>query len=257
MTHATADPFGTHGELHEARLHAFVVGDLTQDDPVLQGLIGGCAECRGHLTDLRRVTGLLDEVLGEERRSLSALATDTRAPGANRVASTLRGLAARSGPAQALPTVPTPAMPPRQHARARPALFALRVGAAAAAVVAAGWLVRLLLPSSQPAPSDLTLGDDQDLRLLEPVGRVPTYGTFRWSAGRGLYVRYTLSIWNAAGKADEDPVLSPIARDAPEWTPTAKDLDRLPQAIRWQVDALDELGNTVVIGPEHAALAAR
>ncbi len=249
---------GAHGELHEARLHALVVGDLSEDDPLLQGLLAGCSECREHLDELRAVTGLLDEVMGEERRSLAEVGGNGTAPGSDRVAATLRVLAARSS-AQAHEG---PAMPPSgaeraPSARAKPAMFGLRVAAAAAAVVATGWVVRLLLPTSPQAPSDLTLGDDQDLELLEPVGQVPRYEVFRWSRGRGPYVRYTLSIWNAEGSATQGPVLSLQLRDARHWTPSPEEQESLPASIRWQVEALDEFGVSVVAGPVEAQRAGR
>lgn len=228
-------PHDLHDRHHDDLLHAHLAGDLPQDDPVLAARLAGCAPCRERLVELRSLTNLLEQVGGAQRRSLAPLAGGRPSPGSERVASTLAALAAGRAPSAPRPS-PAPPAPTR-----RATLW--RVSLAAASVLAAGWIVKTLLPPERDARDDVLLGHGQD-RSVTPHGSVVSFDEFDWSAcpEDASYVR--VRVWLKDQAVTEEPVAQARV-DALPWIPTASERAAMQRSIRWEVLAYDALGGVL------------
>jgi len=217
-----------HDERHDELLHAHLAGDVAGDDASLRARLQGCAACRERLEELRSLTDLLEQVGGAQRGSL-APAPGRAAPGADLVAATLRGLAAGQPP----PALPAPT---------RRATF-WRVGLAAASVLAAGWIVKTLLPPASDTREDVLLGDRED-RSATPNGTVGTFGVFDWSAcpSDAAYVR--VKVWRSGQALTEEPIAQARVDRLP-WRPSPSELATMGSAIRWEAIAYDFQGNAL------------
>lgn len=194
---------------HASEHEAVVLECLDRSDPrgaLEASALGDCAVCR------ERVEGSL-----EIQRGLDALGRDLRvgvAPGSvqgeHLVAEVLGGrLALRF--------------------RARRMTW-LSVSTAAAALVLVLWR---LVPTEEGPPAQ-NLGAAQ-LALEAPLERVPTYGTFAWSARLPAAGWFEIRVFAIDGRE--------IARATTEearWTPAST--VAWPTEIRWQVSAFDASG---------------
>jgi hypothetical protein len=230
-----------HDELHEELLHAHLAGDVAANDALLATRLRTCATCATRLAELRSLTVLLERVAGDERAVLAKLSEHAGAPGSERVATTLRALAAGQDARQPAPVVPRAAPGPV----GRPATL-WRVTLAAASVLAAGWLVRTLLAPSEPDRQDVLLGEGQQ-RAVYPRGTVKSFDRFEWTQIKGA-VRYELRIWPKGLDLEEDPVkVVPVYSNS--WIPTSEEASALPREIYWEATPYDDLGTPLPGGP--------
>jgi hypothetical protein len=218
-----------HDERHDELLHAHLAGDVPGDDPSLRARLTHCTACSERLEELRSLTELLEQVGGAQRGSLAPPAGAAPTPGRERVAATLRDLAAGRAPA-------APPAPVR-----RATLW--RVGLAAASVLAAGWIVKTLLPPPTDAREDVLLGDNVD-RSATPNGTVGTFDAFDWNAcpSDAAYVR--VKVWRSEQSVTEEPIAQARVDRLP-WRPSTADLESMGSAIRWQAIAYDFQGNPI------------
>lgn len=212
---------------HDDLLHAHLAGDVPAGDPLLRTRLEQCSLCRERLEELRSVTDLLEQVGGAQRRSLAA-APARAAPGTERVAATLQALAAGRPPAlRALPST-----------NRRTTLW--RVGLAAASVLAAGWIVKTLLPPAEEPRDDVLLGDGQD-RSASPNGTVEAFDVFDWPGRPRDAQHFQLRVWCT----EQDPSGVLVVDESVErfpWSPTQAQLEEMGRSIAWEVVHVDALG---------------
>ena len=221
-----------HDAEHEEMLHAHLAGDLAPDDPRLVERLGRCRACRERLDELRALTTLLERVGGEQRAHLAPTAGP--APGADRVAATLHALAQGRAPA-ALRPVPAPSR--------RATLW--RVGLAAASVLAAGWIVKSLLPEGSEPREDVLLGDRGSSRV-HPSGPVERFDRFDWDDPPPNAAYYRFQAWKQGEELEADPIVEGRVSSLP-WTPDPEELERLDSlnAIHWELIAVDAEGTPI------------
>ena len=221
-------PHSAHDESHEQRLHAHLAGDVEAADPGLQEQLRRCSSCRSRLAELQSVTELLEQVGSERRRSLRELPDPATAPGAERVASTLRALAAGQAPPRVAPA-------PRSTQL-------WRISLAAASVLAAGWLVKALLPDGEAPGGDVTLGESVLPTLTPGDGAiVEEYGSFSWRDEAARSRHFELRIWAVERSASDEPLIT-AHPTADHWEPTPQQRSDLPDAIFWEIVGYDDLG---------------
>lgn len=249
MTPSKTSEHKPHDSSHERLLHEVITGDLQRSDERVRELERDCEVCRDYLRDSLEVGKLLDDVLGEQAASVAELEQDANAPGADRIAETLRALASSGAAAPASPArtqLRALDSPQRAPAPRRASATAWRVSLAAATVMIAGWLVRMLLPPSQvdPAGGDTTLGGNKNSRL-EPSGEVSSFSSFTWDLGLDGRPRYNLQIWAAEDGLTSAPRLEKETWGVREWKPAAEQMGLIPEDFRWRVEAFDEAGQSL------------
>jgi hypothetical protein len=219
-------PHDAHAAEHDDLLHTHLSGDVPADDARLIERLSQCAACRERLDELRSLTDLLERVGDEQRRSLTP--TPTPAPGAGQVAATLAALARGRAPA-ALRPVPVLGR--------RATLW--RVGLAAASVVAAGWIVKTLLPRDAQPREDVLLGDREDTRVT-PSGTVEAFTSFDWVGAPEGAASFKVRIWSEGQSLSDEPIEKSV--DRLPWNPLPTELEALPRAIQWELVAYDRQG---------------
>lgn len=227
-----------HDSAHDDLLHAHLAGDVPAGDPTLTQRLGQCGECRARLAELNALTGLLDRVGDGQRRSLRPDALQT-APGADRVAATLHALAAGREPASVARSLTT----------RRVTLW--RVGLAAASVLAAGWIVRALLPPDESPREDVLLGDGSKATFM-PMGEVDSFSPFAWPGLSPDANQIYLTVWRL-----EDGVRVLVFDDTiPElyWVPTPDQLHAMGQSIEWELRLVNPAGITEAMEAGQASL---
>ena len=222
----TAPPHATE---HDDLLHAHLAGDLPADDPHLGERLATCPACRERLTELRSLTDLLERLGGEQRRSLGR--PPVPAQGTERVAATLQSLSQGRAP--------TPLRPVGAPIR-RATLW--RVGLAAASVVAAGWIVKTLLPREPQPREDVLLGDGED-RSVRPSGTVERYDEIHWEQHPRDATSFLVTVRRAGEDLTGTPIVEKGVEDLP-WRPDEQILALMTAAgsITIEIVAFDSQG---------------
>lgn len=234
-------PPDAHAEEHDDLLHAHLAGDVPADDARLVERLECCGACRERLDELRSLTDLLERVGDEQRRSLTPSPSPT--PGSERVGATLEALAQGRPPSRLRP-LPGPSR--------RTTLW--RVGLAAASVVAAGWIVKTLLPPAAEPRGDVMLGDADD-QTLSPSGTVEAFDSFDWDGHPPEAVYFKLRVWREGTRDGGETILYRPSVQLP-WTPEPEDLAILndARAIEWELESYDVVGNPLRAHGAHARL---
>jgi len=92
---------------------------------------------------------------------------------------------------------------------------------------------------------EFTVAIGSKLALAGPVGEVRAWGEFTWRFPLPPGGSCEIRIWDAGPQGGFDPVLEASGLRDSRWMPTAKELERLPRSIRWEVRALDAAGGEV------------
>jgi hypothetical protein len=219
-------PQVSHDRQHEELLHEHLTGDVPADDPTLVRLLAQCATCRARLVELNSLTGLLDRV-GEAQRASLRPEPSSHAPRTDQVAATLRALAAGHEP--------TPAPRPRPDRR----LTLWRVGLAAASVLAAGWIVKVLLPPAEEPREDVLLGEGRT-RTSTPHGKVASLEPIDWRQPPPEAVSFVLRVW-CRDSGDRVLVVDEPVEAFP-WFPTPAQRVAMGESIEWEIHSTDPAG---------------
>jgi len=233
-----------HSAEHEDVLHDLVTGDMAPEDPRAKEVLTACHECRRKLEDLRALAALLEETAREERELLLSLDRTSSPPGADRVAPFVRTRAAEARAEQAQRSQP-------QTPSRRLWPTALKLVAAAAAVVVLAWLARTVLPEPG-SPEGVRLGDSQPPDM-HPQGRVAAFDHFQWSFALPPGGWYQLVV-RPGEPGDPAPLHETSHLTDKAWTPSAEIRASWPDTIRWQVIVRDATGSSIGI---HEASAQR
>jgi anti-sigma factor RsiW len=225
-----------HDRQHEDLLHARVAGDVPDDDPTLTARLEECTACRTRLDELSALTGLLDR-LGEAQRASLRPDPTFPAPGSDQVAATLHALASGRAPA------------PRPRPTRRLALW--RVGLAAASVLAAGWIVKALLPPAEEPREDVLLGEGRE-RTSTPHGTVASLEPIDGKRPPSDTRRFELRVWRRDGADRVLVVEEPV--EAFPWFPNPAQRTAMGQSIEWEIVPFDTAGVALALERGEATL---
>jgi hypothetical protein len=214
-----------HDREHARRLEAALAGDLAADDPALERILASCGTCRARLEELRAVRTLLDDAGREQRETLSAIDWDAAVPGGDQVAPFVRRKLAERGS--------------RRRVAWRAAL-----ATAAAATVAAFWIVRHMLVPDEIAQREVMLSADSGGGLL-PSGKVQEYRELSWPIPLPPGGRFELRVFDDRPGAARDPIVAEERLTEARWTPSTDLARSLPELIRWEVRVYDATGTLV------------
>jgi len=227
---------GLHSKSHESLLHEVVTGDLSPADRRVARMLAECSDCRARFEELRALSSLLDEAAREERATLASLDWKSDAPGTERIAPFVRSKVEEQRRARADARPPHPGISgPR---------LGWRVLAAAAGVLAVGWVVRLLLFPERERQSSVLLGQRAESRL-HPSGRVASFERFTWDLDLPLHGWYSIRVETPPGKDSVVLAEPPQLLREPRWNPSPAELARWPDEIYWRVDVFDSTGTRV------------
>ena len=211
-----------HDEEHERVLRDVLTGDRSRDEDAVRLLLAYCGECAEALADLEELADVLDADARSERDALGPQddGEDARPP---------------------LEHEPDEQAPPMPPAWRRPLLVLAPLAAAALALLALRGV--LFGPGDASGPSGGSRIDEpgiglplgESIRLLEPIGEVEAYGTFRWEADLPPGGWYTLQIWAERRAPGKQPLIVEPDLTEPTWTPSAEQLESLPGRIEVQV----------------------
>lgn len=235
-----------HEREREELLAAVAANELSADDPRVQALLAGHPRLGAELVELEALAGDLDASGKLARDVLAEAATRRQAPGAERIAATLRAEIART----------TRAAPPPAPARARGARWPWIVAACAAGALLWSTLRDRAGDANAPGARDLELGG-ATIDGLTPAGAVTELGEFRWRSTAPRDGFFELQIDDARRTfAGEEQLLARIpGLLEPRWTPDARSAG-WPARIRWRVRALDgsraEIGRSEWVEVERA-----
>lgn len=173
-------------ENNEGLLSAYLDGGLTpEEEEMCAEHLAGCAECREHLEELRRVRGLLRAMPPVEPPSglLDAIVTMAEAEmqGEGRVLEILHAMPAPQPPPDLLPAIRTAAAEYLAKQQAQRLLWTRWRTRIAVAAAAAALLIAVLAPhrteTPQVAPQDVVAASSEAVSEVEPQPAAPLAST--------------------------------------------------------------------------------
>jgi hypothetical protein len=220
------EAFAGHSPEHETLLVAALADEGYAGAGAWSARLAECEQCRQLFEKLSAVRDLLEDAGREERETLAGLDWNQSVPGSEAVAPLVRALAHKRK--QQLRSV-----------RARRAV--LWTASAAAGVLVAGWIARLLVPPAHTASTDTLLGA-QTKSSCTPHGAVVEYTKFEWETAPPAGGWCELIIRDDGPNAPDEPLIREPKLETSSWTPTPQETRKLTDKIRWEVHVYDGSG---------------